>query len=172
MLSHVWFFVTPWTAARQYLLSMGFSRQEYWSELPCLPPGALPNTCLLHCRQILYHLSHQGSPRILKWVAYPFSRGTSQPKDWTQVSCTAGRFFTSWATREAQEYWSGEPIPSPEDLPDPGIKPGSPALPVDSLPTELSVKPCLKQWSLSIWYFWCKVSHEIKDTCWLGSEHM
>ena len=40
--------------------------------------------------------------RILEWVAFPFSRGSSQPRDWTQVSCIAGEFFTSWATREAQ----------------------------------------------------------------------
>ena len=40
--------------------------------------------------------------RILKWVVVPFSRGSSQPKDQTQVSHTAGRFFTSWTTREAQ----------------------------------------------------------------------
>ena len=39
--------------------------------------------------------------RILEWVAFPFSRGSSQPRDWAQVSCTAGGFFTSWATREA-----------------------------------------------------------------------
>ena len=45
--------------------------------------------------------------RILEWVAVPFSRGSSQPRDWTQVSYIAGRFFTNWATREAQEYWSG-----------------------------------------------------------------
>ena len=38
--------------------------------------------------------------RILKWVAFPFSRGASQPRDWTQVSCIAGGFFTSWATGE------------------------------------------------------------------------
>ena len=38
--------------------------------------------------------------RILEWVAFPFSRGSSQPRDLTQVSCIAGRFFTSWATRE------------------------------------------------------------------------
>ena len=43
--------------------------------------------------------------------------------------------------REAQEYWSGEPILSPVDLPDPGIKLRSPALQSDSLPTELSGKP-------------------------------
>ena len=52
---------------------------------------------LLHCRQILYCLSHKGSPRILGWVAYPFSSGYSWPRNWTQVSCIAGRFFTSWA---------------------------------------------------------------------------
>ena len=39
--------------------------------------------------------------RILEWVAFPFSRGSSQPRDWTQVSCIAGEFFTSWATRKA-----------------------------------------------------------------------
>ena len=42
-LSRVWLFVTPRTAAHQAPLSMGFSRQEYWSGLPCLPPGDLPN---------------------------------------------------------------------------------------------------------------------------------
>ena len=59
------------------------------------------NPGLPHCRWILYRLSHKASPRILEWVAYPFSR----------------------------------------DLPDPEIKPGSPALQEDSLPTELSGKP-------------------------------
>jgi len=43
--------------------------------------------------------------RILEWRAISFSRGSSQPRDWTQVSCITGGFFTSWATREAQEYW-------------------------------------------------------------------
>ena len=66
--------------------------------------------------------------RILEWVAFPFSRGSSQPRDRTQVSRIAGRFFTSGATREAQQYWSGQPVPSPGDLPDPVIKLGSPAL--------------------------------------------
>ena len=45
--------------------------------------------------------------RILEWVACPFSRGSSQPGDRTQVSCIVGRFIMSWATREAQEYWHG-----------------------------------------------------------------
>ena len=45
--------------------------------------------------------------RILKWVAFPFSRGSSQPRGQTQVSLIAGEFFTSKATKEAQEDWSG-----------------------------------------------------------------
>ena len=60
------------------------------------------NRGLLHCRRIPYQLSHHGSPRILEWVAYSFSRGSSQPRNQTKVSCIAGGFFTSWATREAQ----------------------------------------------------------------------
>ena len=80
--------------------------------------------------------------RILECVAFPISRGSSQPRDWTQVFCIVGGFFTSWATREAQEYWSGYSIPSPADLPDSGIALGSPTSQVDSLPTELSGSPC------------------------------
>ena len=68
-------------------------------------------------------------------------QGSSRPRDWTQVSHIAGRVFTSWAIREAQEYWSGQPIPSPMGLSNPGIKPRFPALQVDSLPTELSGMP-------------------------------
>ena len=68
--SHVWLSVTPWTVARQTPLSRGFSS-----------------------RWILYHLSHQGSPRILKWVAYPFSRGSSPSRNRTGVSCITGGLF-------------------------------------------------------------------------------
>ena len=56
---------------------------------------------LPHCRWILYQLSHQGSPRILEWVTYSFSSRSSQPRNQIWVSCIAGRFFTSWATRKA-----------------------------------------------------------------------
>ena len=49
---------------------------------------------LPHCRQILYCLSLLGSPRILEWVAYPFSRGSSQPRNQIRVSCIAGGFLT------------------------------------------------------------------------------
>ena len=60
------------------------------------------NPGLSHCRQILYQLSHQGSPRILGWVACPFSSRSSWPRNQTMMSCIAGRFFTNWATGEAQ----------------------------------------------------------------------
>ena len=81
--------------------------------------------------------------RILGWVAMKPEggcRGSSQPRNWTQVSCIAGRFFTIWATREVQEYWSGKPIPSPGELSNPGIEPGYPALQGDSFPVELPRK--------------------------------
>ena len=55
--------------------------------MDCSPPGASVHGML--------------QARILQWVAIPFSRGSSQPRDWTEVSCTAGEFFTVWATREA-----------------------------------------------------------------------
>ena len=59
------------------------------------------NPGLSHYGQTLYQLSHQGSPRILEWVAYPFSSGSSWPRNQTGVSCIVGRFFTRWATMEA-----------------------------------------------------------------------
>ena len=58
---------------------------------PSLPP----------CRWILYQLNHKGSPRILEWVVYSFSSGSSRPKNQTRVSCIAGGFFTNWAIRDA-----------------------------------------------------------------------
>ena len=63
--------------------------------MDCSPPG-------LSVRGIL-------QTRILEWVAIPSSRGSSQPRDRIQVSHIVGGFFTDWATREAQKYWSGSP---------------------------------------------------------------
>ena len=57
-----------------------------------------------HLWSILYHLSHQGSPQILEWVASPFISRSSQPRNWTGISSIAGGFFTSRATRES--LWS------------------------------------------------------------------
>ena len=61
-----------------------------WNSLSCVRLFATPWTIVHGILQA----------RILEWVAIPFSRGSSKPKDQTQVSCIAGRFFTSWATRE------------------------------------------------------------------------
>ena len=93
--------------------------------------------CLTLCNPIDYTVHGIFQARILEWVAFLFSRGSSQPRDQTQVSCIGSGFFTTWATREAQEYWSGYPIPSPEDLPNPGIEQGSPVLQANPLPTEV-----------------------------------
>ena len=64
-------------------------------KLQSCPTLCNPKDCTIH--RIL-------QARILECIAFPFPRGSSQPRDWTNVSHTAGRFFTSWATREAW-YW-------------------------------------------------------------------
>ena len=72
------------------------------TEVGCFPllQGIFPtqglNPGLLNCRWILYSLNHQESLKILEWIVYPFSRGSSQPRNRTRVSCIAGGFFTSW----------------------------------------------------------------------------
>ena len=93
---------TPWA-----IQSMEFSRQNTEVGSLSLLQGIFPtqglNPGFPHCRWILYQLSHQGSPRILEWVTYPFSRGSSWPGNRTGVSCIAGKFFTNWAIREAHD---------------------------------------------------------------------
>ena len=76
--------------------------------------------------------------RILEWVAC--SRGSSQPRDRTQVSRIAGGFFTSWAPRKPKNAGVGS-LSLLQDLPHPGISPRSPALQADSLPAEPPAKP-------------------------------
>ena len=140
-LSHfnpVWLFVTPWTAARQAPLFMGFSRQEYWSGLPCPPPGALPtqglnlsHLCLLHWHVNSLPLSHQGR---LKVKVNSLSRIRLFATPWTVA-------YQAPLSMEfpRQEYWNELPCPPPGALPDPGIEPGSSALQLDS-------------WALSHWW--------------------
>ena len=102
LLSRVWLFVTPWS-----IQSMEFSRILGVGSLSLLQrivPTQGSNPGLPHCRWIFYQLSHRGNPRKLEWVADPFSSGSSQPRNWTRVSCIAGGFFTSWASGEAQVY--------------------------------------------------------------------
>ena len=57
------------------------------------------NPGLPHYRRLVYQLSHKWSPRILEWIAYPFSSGCFQSRNWTGVSYIAGGFFTSWTIR-------------------------------------------------------------------------
>ena len=66
-------------------------------------PAQGSNPGLPHYRQILYQLIYKGSPRILEWLVYPFSSVSSQPWNWTRVSCIADGFFTNWAMREAPQ---------------------------------------------------------------------
>ena len=104
-LSHVQPFLTPWTVARQASLSMGIllARIMECFAMPSPRGSSQPgsNSGLPHFRQSPYHLSYQGSPGILEWGAYSFSRGTSWPRNWTRVSCTADWFFASGTTWEA-----------------------------------------------------------------------
>ena len=98
-LSCVWLFATlelysPWNSPGQ---NTGVGSHS-------LPQGIFPmqgsNPGLPHCRWILYQLSQQRSPRILEWVVFLFSIGSSQPRGQTRVSCIASRCFTVWPTRE------------------------------------------------------------------------
>ena len=74
------------------------TRLDSQSLLQGIFPNQRSNPGLLHCRWILYQLDHKGSPRILEWVAYPFSSGYSLPRNQSGVSCIASGFFTNWAT--------------------------------------------------------------------------
>ena len=70
LLSHIWFFATPWTVAHQAPLSMGFSRKEYWSELTFPSPDYLPDPGIEPTSPVLQAdslpLSHQGGPYIIR----------------------------------------------------------------------------------------------------------
>ena len=138
LLSCVQLFATPWTVAHQVPLSMGFPRQEFWSGLPIPNPDDLPNPGI--------KLASLASPALA--AGFLTTSNTWEIK-WKLPSCIR-LFSTPWTVvRQAilsmefsrQEYWSGLPFPSPGDLPDPGIEPGSPALQADSLLSELSAPP-------------------------------
>ena len=77
-----------------------FLEYDLWSESHSVMSNSLQPHGLYPMDYIVHGILQA---RILEWVAFPFSGGSSQPRDRTQVSCFAGRFFTSWATREAQK---------------------------------------------------------------------
>ena len=83
----------PW-AVQPILYWIQYSGQNTVGGSHSLLQGIFPtqgsNPGLLHCRQILYQLSHQGSPRILEWVVYPFSRESSRPSNQTAVFWIVG----------------------------------------------------------------------------------
>ena len=98
MLSCIQLFATLWTTTCQAPLAMGFFRQEHWSGLPFPSPGDLlargskPHLlCLLHCRQILYLLNHQGS--LIKGAKV--GKREKSPKDWERGPVTLG-FYCLW----------------------------------------------------------------------------
>ena len=74
-------YIEKWSESVSYSVMSSF-----WDPMNCSPPGSIVHGIL--------------QARILEWVAIPFSRGSSQPKDWTQVLCIAGGFLTIWATRD------------------------------------------------------------------------
>ena len=75
----------------------------------CSKCALVTQSCLTLCNSMNYSplgSSVQGilQARILEWIEMPISRGSSWPRDWTQVSFTAGRFFTGWTTREEDDW--------------------------------------------------------------------
>ena len=81
---------SPWNSPGQ---NSGVGSQSLLQEVF---PTQGSNPGLLHCRQILYRLSYQRSPRILEWIAYPFSRGHFQPRNGTKIFCIVGRLSRTW----------------------------------------------------------------------------
>ena len=82
--NHVWPFATLWTVTCQASLTMGFSRQEHWSGLPCPPPGDLPEPWVKLCLLYLLHwqasslpLAPHGKPLIYMWSCVIFSPESS-----------------------------------------------------------------------------------------------
>ena len=103
LLSRVSLFATPWIYSPWNSPGQNTGVGSH-SRLQGLFPNEGLNPGLPQWRRILYQLSHKGNPRILEWVAYPFSSGSSWPRNQTGVSWIVSGFFTSWATSEAL-YW-------------------------------------------------------------------
>ena len=141
LLQSCWLFAIPIDCSPPGSFVHHFFWQEYWSGLPCSPPGDLPNpgiesrspslqadslptkppgkpTILAEWMKVTQSRPTLCDPkdyivhgilqaRILELVAVPFSRGSSQPQDRTQVSHIAGGFFSNWAIGEASSLKMG-----------------------------------------------------------------
>ena len=91
-------------------------------------PGLFHICCSLH-GSLLFSRPGILQARLLEWVAFPFFRGSSQPRDQTQVSCIAGEFFTSWAIQVRIPKWVAMPSSMASSQPRDGTKiSASPAL--------------------------------------------
>ena len=104
-LSCVRLFTTPWTAAYQAPLSIGFSRQEYFTTSAPEKESEVTQSCLTFCDPMNYSLPGSSlhgifQARVLEWVVISSSRRSSWPRDRTWVSSIVGRYFASWATSE------------------------------------------------------------------------
>ena len=79
-----------------------FSLSPFLMDVGSCPPWKWKSLSCVRLFETPWTIQHVEFSRILEWVAFPFSRRSSQPKDRTQVSLSrvAGRFFTSWATRK------------------------------------------------------------------------
>ena len=141
--SHVGLFLTPWTVAHRTPLSMGFSRQEYYSGLTFPSLKDLPHPEIKLASLISPALAGSFFTTITTFEAPVYSSlcvclvAQSCP---TLCNPMPTLLLCPWGFSR-QESWSGQRIYSPGDLPNPGTEQGSPALQVDSLPAQLLGKP-------------------------------
>ena len=156
---------------------MEFSRPEYWSGWPFPSPGDLPNPRIEPRSPALQVDSLPAEPQgklkntgvgSLSLLQQIF---LTQESNWGLLYCRQNLYqllllllshfsrvqlcATPWAVQSMgfsrPEYWRRVPFSSPGDIPDPGIKPGSPAFQADSLPAKTQGKPCLGRGSLNHW---------------------
>ena len=161
-ISHVRLFVTLWTVACQPPPSMGFSRQEYWSGLQFPSLGSLPNPGIEPESPASSSLAHgffttepPGKPSIMfssfntshiethmyihTYIHTPVHAYmlATQSCPTLCIPCTVAHQAPLSMEFSRLEHCIGQPFSSPADLPNPGIKPRSPELQADSLPSEL-----------------------------------
>ena len=111
--------------------------------------------CPTLCDPMDYTIHGMLQAKILEWLAFPFSRESSQPRDWTQVSHIAGGFFTSWATKAAQKnelsigkIWQGQ---------------------LGKIPRKNRIILCFRHTSLDSWVNWLYIETKMDKTLVLSS---